>query len=124
MFIVDYDRIASKIDPRLLIYREDDYIYLLYPNPPENGNILFQETENALIVWSNEYKAKSMLEVLSIITANADINVIFPFIESEEEYQAVIALGSVQIEFDAECCENLCRDYGSFLFKKRDSNEV
>lgn len=119
MYIVDYKKIAIEIDPELLIHREDDFVYLLYPNPPKNSNILFQETEQALIVWSNEYKTKSMLEVLSIIAMHVDVDIIFPFLETEEEHQAVIALGAVPIKFEAECCEDLCRDFGSFILKKR-----
>ena len=60
-----------------------------------------------------------MLEVLSIIAAHVDVDIIFPFLETKEEYHAVIALGAVPTEFDAECCEDLCRDFGSFILKKR-----
>lgn len=118
MYKVNYEKISIEIDPKLLIYREDDYVYLLYPNPPENSNILFQETERALIVWSNEYKAKPMFEVFSIIAANVDVDIIFPFVETEEEYRAVIALGATPTEFEAECCEAICQDFGSFILKK------
>lgn len=124
MYMVDYEKIVIEIDPELSVYREDDYVYLLYPNSPKNGNILFQETEQAFIVWSNEYKTKSMLEVLSIIVKHVDADIIFPFLETEEEYQAVIALGAVPTEFETEDCEDLCRDFGSFILKKRRNNEI
>ena len=44
--MTDYIKIANNIDKALDVYREDNYVYLLYPNPPRNGNILFEEREN------------------------------------------------------------------------------
>lgn len=33
MYTVDYEKTAIEIDPELLIHRDDDFVYLLYPNP-------------------------------------------------------------------------------------------
>lgn len=118
MLDIAYEKIAMMIDPALTVSRDGDFVYLLYPNPPINRNILFQETENALIVWSNEYYDKPMYEVFSIIARLVDEDLIFPFVESEEEYRAVMALGAVPTDFDDIGCEDLCREYGSFLLKK------
>ena len=124
MYTIDYEKIVREIDSDLMIYRDDDFVSLLYPYPPKNSNIVFQELENALVVWSNGYLTKSMYEVFSIILRNVDVDIIFPFVESEEEYQAVIAVGAEPTEFDAECCEDLCRDYGSFLLRKEANHDV
>ena len=119
MRITDYSQIAKKIDPLLSVYFEDDFVYFLYPMPPKNGNILLQETEHKIVLWSNEYKEKSFQEVLNLLYEAFNTDIIVPFIETEEEYNAVMSLGGTSIEFVAPDCEDLCRDYGSFIIRKQ-----
>lgn len=118
MKLIDYEKIAKLIDEKLEVYREDDFVYLLYPYPPENGNIQFQEIPNGLIVWSDDYKEKSIYEVYRIIVNNTDDNIIFPFVETNEEYEAVLKLNAKKIDFQTEGCEEYCQEYGSFMVEK------
>lgn len=52
MYIVDYEKIAIEIDPELLVHREDDFVYLLYPNPPRNSK--------ATMEWGNMTEPSSV----------------------------------------------------------------
>lgn len=113
-----YEKIAKLIDEKLEVYRDGEFVYLVYSNPPVNGNIQFQETDTALIVWSNDYKEKTIYEVYKIIIDNTSINIIFPFVETKEEYEAVLKLNTKKIDFQADGCEDYSKEYGSFMFKR------
>lgn len=116
---INYEIIAKEIDPNLIVYREGNFVYLLYPDSAKNGNILFEETNDDLIVWSDEYKEKTVDEVFFIINKIVDTDIIFPFLESKEEYNAVLALGGERIEFEIENKDDFCQKYGSYAIKKR-----
>lgn len=118
-----YSKIAAQIDDRLIIHREEDFVYFLYPDPPRNGNILLQERDSALIVWSNEYKERSPYEVFRILHETVPVDLIFPFVESREEYLAVSELGGVPVEFDAADGEQHDPGLGSLLLKKKAVNQ-
>lgn len=120
----DYNSIACRIDPLYIVHREDDFIYFLYPNPPMNGNILLQEKGGITVLWSIEYKEKPIKETMELLCDAIDEDVVVPFIETEEEYNAVISLGGVPIDFDEPCCEDLCRDYGSCIIRKQEKDEL
>jgi len=124
MYTIDYTKIIEEIDSLLTIYRENDFVYLLYPHPPKNGNILIQEKEDCIILWSNEYKTKPYKDVLAILCARVELDIIVPFIETEEEYRTVTSLGGSPIDFDAPDSENLCKDYGSLVIRKRNNDGV
>ena len=115
---INYEKIAKLIDEKLEVYRDGDFVYLLYPNPPENGNIQFQEISDALIVWSNDYKDKTIYEVYKIIVANTNTNIIFPFVETREEFEAVLKLNTVKFDFQADGCEDYSKEYGSFILRR------
>lgn len=119
MIKVNYEKIAKLIDEKLEVYRNDDFVYLVYPNPPVNGNIQFQEIDNALIVWSNDYKDKTIYEVYKIIVDNTNTNIIFPFVETREEFEAVSRLNTEKFEFCADGCEDYSKEYGSFMLKRQ-----
>ena len=112
---VDYNRISEEIDSSLAIHREDDFVYLLSSN---NGNILFQELDNKLVLWSNENKKKSKLEVYESIIAISPVDVVIPFVETEEEYLALLSLNAEPFDFQADGCEEYSREFGSFILRK------
>ena len=116
--MTDYMKIAKNID-KALISREDEFVYLLYPNPPKNGNILFEERGNTLIFWSNDYKEMCLSEIIAIIEANTDCDILVPYIESKEEYDLLLSLGYSPVEFTVEDNESLVKEYGSVIKKKR-----
>ena len=113
-----YRKLANEIDSELILYREDDYVYLLYPNPPKNGNILIQELDSAIVIWSNDYKSKSVDEVFNILHKIIPMDLIFPYIETEEEFLSLNKLGAIPIIFELENCEEYSKKYGTFLLRK------
>lgn len=116
--MTDYIKIANNIDKVLDIYREENFVYLLYPDPSRNGNILFEERENTIIFWSNEYKDMALSEIIAIIESNTDCDVLIPYIESKEEYDLLLSLGYSPVEFVVEDDESLVKEYGSVIKKK------
>lgn len=119
MNYINYETLISKIDDKFMVHREDDFVYLLHPTPATNQNILFQELNEHLIVWSNDYSGREMQFVLETICDCSEVSVIFPFIETQEEFEVLQAMGAVPIDFSADCCEEYSREYGSFLIEKR-----
>ena len=115
--MTDYIKIANNIDKALDVYREDSFVYLLYPNPPRNGNILFEERENTLIFWSNEYKEMGLNEIIAIIESNTDCDILVPYIESKEEYDLLLSLGYSPVEFTVKDDDSLVKEYGSVIKK-------
>ena len=65
--MIDYEKIAKKIDSRFLLHMDGNFIDFLFPDPNQNGNIVLEQRENAIVVWSNEYRTKTQIEVLSIL---------------------------------------------------------
>ena len=114
----DYFQMAKAIDDNYMVYRDGDYINFLYPYPPKNSNILLQEQNDYLIVWAIDYREKSYSDVLKTIYTLSNVDVIVPFLETEEEHDAVLALGGDAISFDAEGCEDYSRKFGSFIIRK------
>lgn len=117
--MTDYLNIAKNIDKELIISREESLVYLLYPNPPRNGNLLFEEKGNTLIFWSNGYKEMCLRDILAIIEANTDCDILIPYIESKEEYDLLLYLGYCPVEFTIEDDDSFVKKYGSAI-KKHD----
>lgn len=116
--MIDYNKIANEIDVKLIISKDDEFVYLLYPNPPQNGNILFEEREGVLILWSNEYKEKSLRCIISTIEKYTDVNIVVPYIDTKEEYEVLQSLGYETTDFKVEDDETYCKEFGS-LIKRR-----
>ena len=114
----DFEAIANAIDKDLSVHFEDEFVYFLYPDPTISGNILLQELEGNLVVWSDEYKLRSVKEVYDLIFNLTAVDLIFPFIETKEEYDVVMSYNASQIDFVAEGCEDYSREFGSFLVKR------
>ena len=118
---IDYLKIIEVIDSSLKEYREDDFVYLLSAG---NGNVLFQELEDKLILWSNENKKRTKLEVYEAIITASPVDVVVPFVETAEEYKALISLKAEPYDFQAEGCEEYSKEYGSFILRKESSHAV
>ena len=113
--MTNYDKIAKNIDNKLMVSRDENFVYLLYPNPPQNGNLLFEERGNILVFWSNGYKEKSLSDIVAIIESNTDCDIIVPYIESKEEYDLLLSLGYCPVEFTVENDDSLVKEYGSVI---------
>ena len=119
---IDYQELINRIDKQMSYYREEDYVYLLHSDSPNYGNILFQEKcdENIFVVWCNEYKGKPMIEVFRIIKDIVHFDLLFPYIESQEEYDAITTLGGETIDFkddDAENAAGVSKEFGSLIIR-------
>ena len=118
---IDYNRISEEIDSSLVVHREDDFVYLL---SYENGNVLFQELDDKLVLWSNENKKRSKLEIYKTVFVASPVDVVVPFVETEEEYLALLSLNAEPYDFQAEGCEEYSREFGSFILRKELSHAV
>lgn len=109
MNFCDFEKIATLIDHDLIVYQDEDFVYLLCTEPFRNGNIVFQLTEKLLILWSNDYKSKSSKEVFEIVLRNVTTDVLFPQVETAEERIALNELGAHNLLNNNKQCSFLYR---------------
>lgn len=119
----DYSLITNDINKFLLIYQDGEFIYFL--DPDLKGNLVLQEKENCLIIWSNEIKSISLEQLYSLFLNKLQTSILLPYIETEEELDAVKKLNGIKIELkdyfpeDDKLCNDYSRKYGSFIIKNK-----
>lgn len=112
----DYQQIASMFDQRMMIYQEDDHVYLLSSGVSPDENLLFQEQESRLILWNNEVTSIPYRRLYACMRQVFHTSLVFPYVDTREEADALIELGACPIEFeDGLSDESYCRTFGTFL---------
>lgn len=117
--IFDYSNVINYIGDYEL-YEEDDHIYFMPIKPICNANMLIQEKDDCIIIWSNEITKVDELELYQIMHRIIPSDIIFPFIETESLLAIVNKLGAVKYDFHDQQESDMCNLFGSYILRHKD----
>lgn len=98
----------------LLSYQEEEYYYIMSENSTDTF-ILLQNEDEKLIVWSYDAKIIELGMLIKYIEQIFVSNVIFPFVENEDDIKILELNGYKRIEFYADDIDQEQKKYPSYM---------
>lgn len=103
--------------------QDEDFFYFTEENL-KDGSLVLQTSNLGIIIWSNEIASITYEGLYLSIHNLYKKALIFPFIETKEERDAIVKIGGTEFDFikafpeEETLCADYSREFGSFILKE------
>ena len=83
--------------------------------------MLIQFKKNCLIIWDNNIKSKSDIDIFTFLYNNYEYDIIFPYVDSKKLLDTILSLGAMKIEFHDDEEHTYNNIYGSYIISHKEN---
>lgn len=100
-------------------YQDNPFINFFADDNKKYQSINVEERDDLLILWFNSFNIVSYDYLYGILIKIIPFFILFPYIESKEELDAVIRLGVIKVDFHEDEQHYQNNIYGSYIIEKK-----